>query len=82
MRCASVKSGSRRRWIRLPELARIKQRQGQDGAGARASMTGAEATVMNRGDGGFRPVYNAQYAVESWVIFGAEVVASGTLSGG
>ena len=65
---------------RLPELARIKQRQGKDGGEARASTTDAEATVMKMGDGGFRPAYNAQYAteVESQVIVGAEVVASGS----
>lgn len=65
---------------RLPELARIKQKQGKDGGEARASTTDAEATVMKMGDGGFRPAYNAQYAteVESQVIVGAEVVGSGS----
>ena len=65
---------------RLPELARIKQKQGKDGGQARASTTDAEATVMKMGDGGFRPAYNAQYAteVESQVIVGAEVVAAGS----
>jgi len=65
---------------RLPELARIKQKQGKDGGEARASTTDAEATVMKMGDGGFRPAYNAQYATdsESQVIVGADVVSSGS----
>jgi len=65
---------------RLPELARIKQKQGKDGGEARASTTDAEATVMKMGDGGFRPAYNAQYATdsESQVIVGADVVTAGS----
>ena len=65
---------------RLPELARIKQKQGKDGGEARASTTDAQATVMKMGDGGFRPAYNAQYATdsESQVIVGADVVTAGS----
>ena len=65
---------------RLPELAKIKQKQGKDGGEARASTTDAEATVMKMGDGGFRPAYNAQYATdsESQVIVGAAVVTVGS----
>jgi transposase len=65
---------------RLPELARIKQKQGKDGGEARASTTDARATVMKMGDGGFRPAYNAQYATdsESQVIVGVDVVTSGS----
>lgn len=65
---------------RLPELARIKQKQGKDGGEARASTTDAEATVMKMGDGGFRPAYNAQYATdnESQVIVGVDVVTVGS----
>lgn len=65
---------------RLPELAKIKQKQGKDAGEARASTTDAEASVMKMGDGGFRPAYNAQYAtdVESQVIVGAEVVTVGS----
>jgi transposase len=64
----------------LPELAKIKQKQGKDAGAARASMTDAEASVMQMGDGGFRPAYNAQYAtdVDSQVIVGAEVVTVGS----
>jgi hypothetical protein len=65
---------------RLPELAKIKQKQGKDGGQARASTTDAEASVMKMGDGGFRPAYNAQYAtdVDSQVIVGTEVVVAGS----
>jgi transposase len=65
---------------RLPELAKIKQKQGKDAGEARASTTDAEASVMKMGDGGFRPAYNAQYAteVESQVIVGVEVVTAGS----
>ena len=65
---------------RLPELARIKQKQGKDEGQARASTTDAQATVMKMGDGGFRPAYNAQYATdsESQVIVGVDVVSSGS----
>lgn len=65
---------------RLPELAKIKQKQGKDGGEARASTTDAEASVMKMGDGGFRPAYNAQYATdnESQVIVGVDVVTVGS----
>ena len=64
---------------RLPELARIKQKQGKKPEDARASTTDAEATVMKMGDGGFRPAYNAQYATDSasQVIVGVDVVTQG-----
>lgn len=64
---------------RLPELARIKQKQGKKPEDARASSTDAEATVMKMGDGGFRPAYNAQYATDSasQVIVGMDVVTEG-----
>ena len=64
---------------RLPELARIKEKQGKKPEDARASSTDAEATVMKMGDGGFRPAYNAQYATDSGsqVIVGVDVVIQG-----
>src|SRR5574337_1788682 len=60
---------------RLPEIEAIKQRQGKKAEAARASMTDAEATVMQMGDGGFRPAYNPQLAsdADSLVIVGVEV---------
>ncbi len=68
---------------RLPELAAIKKGQGKDPQEARASTTDADATVMKRGDGGFRPAFNFQYAsdTESQVILGVEVVTAGTDQG-
>ena len=68
---------------RLPELARIKQRQGKKAEEARASCTDAGATVMKMGDGGFRPAYNVQFATDgaSQVIVGAEVVTVGSDQG-
>ena len=65
---------------RLPELEKIKQKQGKEADQARASTTDAQATVMKMGDGGFRPAYNAQYATdsESQVIVGADVVTVGS----
>lgn len=65
---------------RLPELAKLKEKQGKKADEARASTTDAEATVMKMGDGGFRPAYNAQYATdtESQVIVGVEVVTVGS----
>lgn len=68
---------------RLPELAKIKEKQGKEAAQARASTTDAEATVMKMADGGFRPAYNAQYCTdsESQVIVGADVVTVGSDQG-
>ena len=68
---------------RLPERVAIKQGQGKDPKEARASTTDADATVMKRGDGGFRPAFNFQYAtdIESQVIIGVEVVTAGSDQG-
>ncbi len=65
---------------RLPELEKLKEKQGKKPEEARASTTDAEATVMKMADGGFRPAYNAQYAAdtESQVIVGVEVVMGGS----
>ena len=65
---------------RLPELAKIKKRQGKKGDEARASTTDAEATVMKMGDGGFWPAYNIEFAsdTESQVIVGVDVATSGS----
>jgi hypothetical protein len=43
---------------RLPALAKLKEKQGKKADEARASTPDAEATVMKRGDGGFRPAYH------------------------
>lgn len=46
---------------------------------ARVSTTDAEARVMKMGDGGFRPAYNGQFAVdtETQIVVGVEVSNSG-----
>jgi transposase len=50
---------------------------------ARVSTTDAEARVMKMGDGGFRPAYNAQFAVdtETQIVVGVEVSNSGSDQG-
>ena len=65
---------------RLPELAKLKVKQGRKAEQARASTTDVEATVMKMADGGFRPAYNAQYAAdtESQVVVGVEAVTLGS----
>ncbi len=65
---------------RLPELEKLKEKQGKKTEDARASTTDAEATVMKMGDGGFRPAYNAQYATdtETQIIVGVEVSTAGS----
>ena len=65
---------------RLPELAKIKQRQGKTAEDARASTTDADASVMKMADGGFRPAYNLQYGtdVASQIIVGVDVVTTGS----
>lgn len=68
---------------RLPELAKLKVKQGKKPETARASTTDAEATVMKMADGGFRPAFNAQYATdtESQVIVGVDAVTLGSEMG-
>lgn len=65
---------------RLPDLEQLKAKQGKKPEEARASTTDAEATVMKRRDGGFRPADHAQYATstESQVIVGVAVVTVGS----
>lgn len=50
---------------------------------ARVSTTDAEARVMKMGDGGFRPAYNAQFAVdtETQIVVGVAVSNSGSDQG-
>jgi transposase len=50
---------------------------------ARASTTDAEARVMKMGDGGFRPAYNGQFAVdtETQIVVGVEVSNRGSDQG-
>lgn len=50
---------------------------------ARVSTTDCEARVMKMGDGGFRPAYNGQFAVdtETQIVVGVEVSNSGSDQG-
>lgn len=50
---------------------------------ARVSTTDAEARVMKMGDGGFRPAYNGQFAVdtETQIVVGVDVSNSGSDQG-
>lgn len=66
---------------RLPELEAKKKPAERDHA--RCSTTEAEATVMKRPDGGFRPAYNVQLAADtkSQVIVGVDVLTTGSDQG-
>jgi transposase len=68
-------------------LAQMSQAEAKKPAGekdkARVSTTDAEARVMKMGDGGFRPAYNAQFAVdtETQIVVGVAVSNSGSDQG-
>jgi transposase len=65
----------------MPEAEAKKPAAAKDKA--RVSTTDAEARVMKMGDGGFRPAYNAQFAVdtETQIVVGVEVSNSGSDQG-
>ena len=65
----------------MPEVAAKKPAAEKDKA--RVSTTDAEARVMKMGDGGFRPAYNGQFAVdtETQIVVGVEVSNSGSDQG-
>lgn len=65
----------------MPEVAAKKPSGKKDQA--RVSTTDAEARVMKMGDGGFRPAYNGQFAVdtETQIVVGVEVSNSGSDQG-
>ena len=65
----------------MPEAEAKKSAAEKDKA--RVSTTDAEARVMKMGDGGFRPAYNAQFAVdtETQIVVGVEVSNSGSDQG-
>jgi len=89
-RAAARKRGARQRLERLeaalkqiPELAETKKRNG-DKKPPRVSTTDPDARVMKRGDGGFRPAYNIQFATTTdaaRVIVGHHVTNRGTDTG-
>lgn len=66
---------------KMPEAAVKKKPSEQDQA--RVSVTDPEAQVMKMGDGGFRPAFNAQFAVdtETQVIVGVDVSNRGSDQG-
>lgn len=65
----------------MPEVAAKKPVDEKDKA--RVSTTDADARVMKMADGGFRPAYNGQFAVdtETQVVVGVEVSNSGSDQG-
>ncbi len=67
----------------MPELERIKRRNGDDPEAARASTTDPDATVMKMADGGYRPAFNVQMASDtaSQVVVGVQVISRGSDAG-
>jgi hypothetical protein len=65
----------------MPDVAAKKSAREKDKA--RASSTDAEARVMKMGDGGFRPAYNGQFAVdtETQIVVGVDLCNSGSDQG-
>ena len=65
----------------MPDVAAKKPAAEKDKA--RVSTTDAEARVMKMGDGGFRPAYNGQFAVdtETQIVVGVELSNSGSDQG-
>ena len=65
----------------LPEVAAKKP--AAETSKARVSTTDADARVMKMADGGFRPAYNGQFAVdtETQIVVGVEVSNSGSDQG-
>lgn len=63
---------------KMPEAAAKKKPSEQDQA--RVSTTDPEAQVMKMADGGFRPAFNAQFAVdtETQIIVGVDVSNRGS----
>jgi transposase len=65
----------------MPDVAAKKPAKEKDKA--RASSTDVEARVMKMGDGGFRPAYNGQFAVdtETQIVVGVDLCNSGSDQG-
>lgn len=65
----------------MPAVAAKKPAEEKDKA--RVSTTDADARVMKMGDGGFRPAYNGQFAVdtETQIVVGVDVSNSGSDQG-
>jgi transposase len=62
----------------MPEVA--SKKSAEEKGEARVSTTDAEARVMKMSDGGFRPAYNGQFAVDtqSQIVVGVEVSTCGS----
>jgi len=90
-RAAARKRGAQQRLERIeaalkqiPEVTETKKRSGAKDATARVSTTDPDARVMKRGDGGFRPAFNVQFATtadQARVIVGVEVTNRGSDAG-
>lgn len=90
-RAAARKRGAHQRLARLeaalkqiPEVTETKTRSGAQDATARVSTTDPDARVMKRGDGGFRPAFNVQFATtvdHGRVIVGVDVTNRGSDAG-
>lgn len=65
----------------MPEV--VAKKSAAEKEKARVSTTDAEARVMKMGDGGFRPAYNGQFAVdtETQIVVGVEVSNRGSDQG-
>jgi transposase len=66
----------------MPDVA-AKKKPAAEKDKARVSTTDADARVMKMGDGGFRPAYNGQFAVdtETQIVVGVDVSNSGSDQG-
>ena len=70
--------------LQVPAITETKRQSGAKDATVRVSTTDPEARVMKRGDGGFRPAYNVQFATTTdaaRVIVGVDVTNRGTDQG-
>lgn len=90
VRRAARERGARDRLARIeaalaemPDAAAAKKRN-RDDTPPRVSTTDPEARVMKRGDGGFRPAYNVQFATtvdSARLIVGVDVTSKGSDQG-
>ena len=64
----------------MPQKKKKAKDKAKDKEKARVSTTDPEARVMKMADGGFRPAYNGQFAVDTktQVIVGVDVSNSGS----
>jgi hypothetical protein len=80
----AVEDRQRRVQEALAQLAKVAAKKpAAEQDKARVSTTDADARVMKMGDGGFRPAYNGQFAVdtETQIVVGVEVSNSGSDQG-